>query len=191
MSKTAKRQALNQEWRLIQEQDFAFISDQNAALLLRTPRGARLLLLAILLFFCAAIYWAAYTEIEERVIGVGKVTPSQQLQVLQSLEGGIVADVLVNPGDVVNQGDVLLRIDNVQFESNLDEIAKKINILTAKKIRLTAQLDGVKPAFSPLLMQDIPSIVDQENQLFQQILTLSINLFFLTKVLPISIYVPT
>ncbi|MCP4881735.1 MAG: HlyD family type I secretion periplasmic adaptor subunit [Gammaproteobacteria bacterium] len=169
MSGSKHHRSLGREWKLIQEQDFAFISDRNAALLLRTPRGARLLLFVILLFFCTAIYWLAYTEIEELVIGSGKVIPSQQLQVLQSLEGGIVAQVLVNPGELVNQGDVLLRIDNTQFESNLGEISKKITILMASEVRLRAQLEGVEPVFSPWLRQDIPDIVSQENKLYRSL----------------------
>jgi adhesin transport system membrane fusion protein len=57
-------------------------------------------------------------------VGHGKVVPAKQLQVLQSLEGGIISEVFVRPGDIVAKGDILLKIDDTQFKADLQKHAR-------------------------------------------------------------------
>ncbi|MFM7970611.1 hypothetical protein ACF2JD_22340 [Aeromonas sp. A-5] len=72
-------------------------------MLLSTPTGARILLWCCFLFFMSAIVWAAWAELDEVTVGQGKVIPSRQLQVIQNLEGGIVKEIFVKEGDIVEK----------------------------------------------------------------------------------------
>ena len=94
----------------------------RAAAELHAPRGfAHLLLFVIAAFFVIFFAWASWAELDEVTRGEGKVIPSSQVQVVQNLEGGIVAGIAVREGAIVEQGEVLVRIDNVRAASELRE----------------------------------------------------------------------
>ena len=160
------KQAKKDDLELIDQQDFAFISQKSTALLLSSPKGARKLILIIFVFFIFAIYWAANAQIDEITKGDGKVISSKQLQKLQSLEGGIVSDVLISSGDRISKDDVLLVIDDTKFKSNLEEIRKKLLILEAQKQSLSSELKDEPLVFSADLINEIPVIAQQEMDFF-------------------------
>ena len=160
------KQAKKDDLELIDQQDFAFISQKSTALLLSSPKGARKLILIIFLFFIFAIYWAANAQVDEITKGDGKVISSKQLQKLQSLEGGIVSDVLISSGDRISKDDVLLVIDDTKFKSNLEEIRKKLLILEAQKESLSSELKDEPLIFSADLINEIPDITQQEMDFF-------------------------
>jgi len=162
MPKQAKKDDLG----LIDQQDFAFISQKSTALLLSSPKGARKLILIIFVFFIFAIYWAANAQIDEITKGDGKVISSKQLQKLQSLEGGIISDVLISSGDRISKDDVLLVIDDTKFKSNLEEIRKKLLILEVQKQSLSSELKDEPLVFSADLINEIPVIAQQEMDFF-------------------------
>lgn len=97
------------------------------------------LLLIILFGIIVFIVWAWITEIEEVTSGQGRVIPSGQLQVVQTLEGGIVRDILVSEGDLVKAGQVLIKIDDTGFSSTLGELREQENALVAERYRLRAE----------------------------------------------------
>ena len=105
----------------------------------RTHR-ARLVVRAALLIAAILIGWAAWAEVDEVTRGDARVVPSRQLQVVQSLDGGVVAEILVREGDVVEPGQLLLRIDETRATSGVRESA-------AQGIALRALAEGV--AFVP------------------------------------------
>ena len=89
---------------------------------LQGPRGfTHLLLVIVVAFFAIFFAWASWAELDEVTRGDGRVIPSRQVQVVQNLEGGIVAAIVVREGEIVEQGQVLLRIDNVRAASDLRE----------------------------------------------------------------------
>ena len=92
------------------EEDLAFMSDTASAVLLESPRGGRLILWMAFLFVAAALAWANWATLDEVTSGVGQVIPSKHIQVIQNLEGGILAELLVKEGDTVEQGQVLLKL---------------------------------------------------------------------------------
>ncbi|HKK05428.1 MAG TPA: biotin/lipoyl-binding protein, partial [Gammaproteobacteria bacterium] len=94
------------------EDDLGFMPETSAALLQDSPRGGRLILWIAVAFFAAAFTWAAFAKLDEVTRGVGRVIPSRQVQVVQSLDGGIVSDIDVKEGQIVDEGQVLLRIDS-------------------------------------------------------------------------------
>ena len=100
-------------------------------------------LLATMLALCAvALLWAAVTEIDEVVRGDAKVITQSQTQVVQNLEGGIVSEILVREGDVVERDQVLMRIDPTRFAAAYREGEQGAGALKAKVARLAAEAAG-------------------------------------------------
>ena len=118
------------------------------------------------MFFIFAIYWAANAQVDEITKGDGKVISSKQLQKLQSLEGGIISDVLISSGDRISKDDVLLVIDDTKFKSNLEEIRKKLLILEAQNQSFSSELKDEPLVFSADLINEIPVIAQQEMDFF-------------------------
>jgi len=150
----------------INQQDFDFISQRSTALLLSSPKGASKLIVIIFLFLAFAIYWAANAQIDEITKGDGKVVSSKQLQKLQSLEGGIVSEVLVSSGDKISKDDVLLVVDDTKFKSDLEEVRKKLRILEAQKESFLSELNDEPLIFSEDLSNELPVITKQEMDFF-------------------------
>ena len=151
---------------LVDQQDFDFISQRSTALLLSSPKGASKLIVIIFLFLAFAIYWAANAQIDEITKGDGKVVSSKQLQKLQSLEGGIVSEVLVSSGDKISKDDVLLVVDDTKFKSDLEEVRKKLRILEAQKESFSSELSDEPLIFSEELSNELPVITKQEMDFF-------------------------
>ncbi|WP_318474837.1 HlyD family type I secretion periplasmic adaptor subunit [Photobacterium leiognathi] len=96
------------------------------------------------LLVIAIITWAAYSKLEEVVVGDGKVVPTQAIQKIQSLEGGIIEQVLVSPGEQVKQGQTLLILDDTRFRTAFQESDEHFRTLQAQIKRLKAELETVK-----------------------------------------------
>lgn len=130
-------------------------------------RGSRALLWVSLLVIVALLTWASFGEVDEVVRGEGKVVPSRQVQVVQSLDGGIVKDILVHPGQNVEPGQLLLRIDSTRYSSSLGENHAEWLALTAKAARLQALATG-KPFEPPeAVMKESPGVVEMEKHVWE------------------------
>jgi adhesin transport system membrane fusion protein len=123
--------------------DAEFMSEVSAATLESAHRAGHSLLILSLAFFIAAGWWAYETNLDEVTRGEGKVIPSSKIQVIQNLEGGILADVMVAEGQVVEKDQVLLKIDDTRFSSSVRETELKYYELLARSSRLKAESDGV------------------------------------------------
>lgn len=119
-----------------------FANDVREALARRTNTGVWALLFAVLLLLGALIAWAYLAEIEEVTTGDGRVIPSSQIQVVESLEGGLVAEIFVKEGDVVDAGEPLVRIDDTDFAADLGELQKQRSALFIRARRLDAEAQG-------------------------------------------------
>ncbi len=84
------------------------------------------------------LVWSAFAHVEEVTRGEGRVVPSRQLQVVQSLDGGVVAEILVREGQQVEAGQLLLRIDETRATSGVRETAAEGFALQARVARLRA-----------------------------------------------------
>lgn len=96
------------------------------------------------LLVIAIITWAAYSKLEEVVVGDGKVVPTLAIQKIQSLEGGIIEQVLVSPGEQVKKGQTLLILDDTRFRTAFQESDEHFRTLQAQIKRLKAELKTVK-----------------------------------------------
>jgi len=148
--------------------DFAFANDVRAAVELRTPRTARMLLFATLALLIAGVVWANFAVLDEVKRGAGRVVPSRQIQVVQSLEGGIVGALDVHEGDIVKQDEVLARIDDTKFASELGEVRERRDAMAARVARLEAESQGLATPDFPAELQDrAPASVATELSVFQ------------------------
>ena len=148
--------------------DFAFANDVRAAAALRTPRTSRMLLVTFLAMLAAFLTWAHFAILDEVKRGNGKVVPSRQIQVVQTLEGGIVGDILVQEGAIVQQGQSLMRIDDTKFASEFGEIRERRAAMAARVARLDAEARGRDSvAFPDQLDQVVPAAVATENSVFK------------------------
>lgn len=150
----------------VSKEDLSYASSAAAAVLYQSPRGGQQLLWAIVLFIIAFIVWAAFAEIDEFTRGDGRVIPSRSVQMLQNLEGGIVAEVFVREGQRVKQGELLLRLDDLRFSSSLRETEVNKVQLQAKVARLKAEADGAAFPEAELLKAVPEDIVAVEKALF-------------------------
>lgn len=117
---------------------------------------------ALALFFI----WAHFAILDEVTVGTGKVTPLSRAQVIESLDGGIVDQLNVHEGNIVEKGQVLARLDPTRFRSNFGEAAAKARTLAASAERLRSELTGAPLRFSEQTLKE-PALVARETQLYQ------------------------
>ncbi|MFM2054104.1 MAG: hypothetical protein RL456_2141 [Pseudomonadota bacterium] len=132
----------------------------------RTARAQRIVRAAVLVVV-GLIVWAAFAEIDEVTKGEGRVIPSRQLQVVQSLDGGVVSEILVKEGQQVEAGQLLLKIDETRATSGVNESAAQAFALQVKEARLKALAEG--GSFKPPAGNGSPEearIVDEERNLY-------------------------
>ncbi len=141
-------------------------ADADWALLDQEPLRARALLHLSVIVLVSLVVWAAFAEIDEITRGQGKVIPSSQIQIVQSMDGGIVSEILVREGETVTPGQVLLRIDPTRFLSSLRENRSQFLALQAKAERLKALSEGRLFEPSAELLAEIPETVERERRLY-------------------------
>jgi len=135
------------------------------------PLRARFLLYVSLAVFVLLLIWASLAEVDEIARGEGKIVPSSQLQVIQSLDGGVVEEIYVKEGQDVNIGDVLIRVDSTRFSSSLAENQAQIFAITVKAMRLEALTQNKPFILSRELALGDASIIAQEMSLYNSTLS--------------------
>lgn len=118
------------------------------------------------LFLLTALIWAAFSEIDEVVRGEGKVIPSGQTKVLQHMEGGIVAEILVNEGDEVSMNQPIYRLEQASFTAESNEKDLEKVALQAKQHRLESLTYDKPLVFSAGFSEKYPQIVSNEMQIY-------------------------
>ena len=114
------------------------------------------------------IIWAANAPLDEVVRGPGKVVPSSQTQIIQSLEGGILSELPVWEGKEVEAGEVLARLSDYQFKGFFEETQSKVASLQTKLVRLTAESQlKTSVEFNPDICAGYEEVCLSEQQLFQ------------------------
>ena len=149
------------------QSDFAFANDVRAAVDLRTPRTARMLLAAAMALLVAFVTWAHFAVLDEVKRGNGKVIPSRQVQVVQSLEGGIVQAILVQEGAIVKAAQPLMTIADTKFAAELGEIRERRAAIAARVARLQAEAGGRTSLVFPDELREVsPRSVETEQSVF-------------------------
>ncbi len=143
-----------------------FVADADSTIIAQDPLRARKAVRAALLALAIFLLWAAIAQVDEITKGEGKAVSSRQLQVVQSLDGGIVREILVKEGDRVLEGQILVKIDTTRFLSSFNESRATYLALLAKAARLRAVADGVDFAPPPEVTQENPALAEQERLVY-------------------------
>src|SRR5260370_33482379 len=127
-----------------------------------------MLLVASLALLFTFVVWAHFAILDEVKRGAGRVVPSRQMQVVQSLEGGIVGTILVQEGAIVQRDQPLLQIADTKFASELGEIRERRGAMAARVARLAAEAQRRdKLTFPEQLYPTAANAVDNEKHAFE------------------------
>ena len=108
----------------------------------------------IILFFGVLGGWAAFSKLASAAIAPGELGFSTDRKTIQHLEGGIVAEIRVKDGDVVNPGDILIRLDRTQPQAIYDQVKARYYAILATESRLRAERDGEAAIVFPSPLDD-------------------------------------
>lgn len=133
----------------------------------RSPVRGSLLLLVIFTCLTVAALWAHFTELDDVVRADGRIVPSGDIQRIEATEPGVLLDVLVREGQVVETGTLLMEFDATQIDSELSQEQQRAYGLMARAQRLQAEIDGNDLRFEGRLLQEAPDVVRSETALFQ------------------------
>lgn len=117
-------------------------------------RVSRLLVYATLITMVAGLVWAGLFELDEITRAQGKVIPSSREQVIQSLDAGVLSELLVREGSAVQKDQVLLRIDDARSGAVFREAQEKYMALLALATRLRAEASNTGLKFPPELQKE-------------------------------------
>jgi adhesin transport system membrane fusion protein len=130
------------------------------------PASARFLLYLICIAFILLTIWAGFAPLDEVARGEGRVIPSNKLQLVQSYDGGMVEKINIREGQIVEEGDVLIKIDPTRFISSFRENQSKVQSLTAKVARLQALTRKEDLVFPDELVKQVPEAVAHERSIY-------------------------
>ena len=149
-----------------QEEVLAWASDADWARMDQEPLRARYLLRAIIVILTLLLIWAAFATVDEVTRGSGKVIPTRQVQVVQAVDGGVVAEILVREGQLVEKGQTLFRIDETRFVSSLRENRVQYLALLAKAARLRALAENTPFTLPAEVLKEDPALVEEERSMY-------------------------
>lgn len=152
----------------LNQKQLDLLDDASAAVLLTTPIRAKLLLWSCFLFFIVAFIWAAWAELDEVTRGDGKVIPSKQLQVIQNLEGGIVKEIFAREGQMVEEGQELLRIDDTRFRSDFGEKQQELISVQGDVARLRAEIASISVSNDTSLPWREQAVINEQPIIFPE-----------------------
>ena len=133
----------------------------------RLPLISHGILAVTVLAFSSAILWANYAELDEITRAEGKIIPSSRIQKVQNLEGGILSKILIREGDSVEEGQVLLQIDDTRFASSFRESEFSQKSIKAQRLRLQAELNETPFVPDQPTLQELGSAINDEIALYQ------------------------
>ena len=116
----------------------------------RAPRVSTSLLYLASAFVAACIVWASITKIKELTVANGQVKPVGSVQLVQHLEGGLIAEIKVSEGEIIEKGAPLVRLQPTAATSDLGQVEIRAANLSLQKERLTAQLEARPPKWGDL-----------------------------------------
>lgn len=130
-----------------------------------TSQSSRRIIFLSALALTGFVGWAAFTEIDQVSRAGGQVIPAGRIQIVQSSDGGVIADIAVKEGDRVRKGQVLVTLDRVRLAAAVDEGKAKVASLKTVKARIEAELFD-QPLVFPADVAEFPDFVANQRQLF-------------------------
>jgi len=143
-----------------------YMSEVDAALFRRGHPLAYIVSVATFLFFAVFVVWSGFAELDEVTRGNGQVIPSQRIQEISNLEGGMLAEMLVSENQIVDRDQVLARISNEQAASTVRDNLNKQAEAEVAIMRLEAERNGTELVFSKALEDEQLQIVTDQLALY-------------------------
>lgn len=132
------------------------------------PRGASRIIYLAAGAVVVFLVWAGFAPVDEIVRGEGQVVSSSRAQIVQNLEGGILAGLYVRQGDTVAKGQMLARLQDTKFRTAANELQNQIDALEIRRHRLEAQMQGATDFTVPeALAQRSPGLFASERALLK------------------------
>ncbi len=150
----------------VTQEEQSWSTDVNRAFVEQQPLRVHSLLYMVGFSVILLLIWSAFAEIDEVTRGEARVIPSQQVQIIQSQDGGVVQEIHIREGDIVEQGQLLINLDQTRSTSMLRESRAELLALRAKAERLTAVVENRDFEPSMELTEQIAEIIEQEHLLF-------------------------
>ena len=145
--------------RELEDAEIPYANEVDAARARKPRVGARLLSLSIGGFFLIMIVWAAWATLDEITHAEGSIISSQRTQAIQNLEGGILQEIMVREGEIVEKDTSLARLDNEVAASTYRDAVNKSLESFASITRLEAELARTEPAFPKNLVAQLEQAV--------------------------------
>jgi len=127
----------------VTQQDIEMADDVYGALLTQAPNVHKLTIWTLAALLICFVTWAYFAALDQVTSGEGKVIPSSQIQVIQSLDGGILEKLYVQEGVPVIKGQSLARIDDTRFQSDVNQQKQESDSVRANIIRLRSELSSI------------------------------------------------
>lgn len=147
--------------------DWNYANDIRDVIQTKPPRYTTNVIRIGLVLIIVALAWAYFATLEEVTRGDGRVVPSRQIQVVQAPEPGIVEKIFVREGDVVEQGQPLIEIDDTSFSSQLGEVRQRRWALMARVARLDSEAEERSLAFPQELVTEAPRLIAEEENVYR------------------------
>lgn len=141
-------------------ENLTFMNSVDAALHNTGHPMAYIVSLGVALFFILFLIWASFASLDEVTRGQGTVVPSQRVQVIQNLEGGVLENIPVQEGQIVEKGQTLAVIDNTGIRGTVDDMRVKVLEHRATIAHLEAETTNTGLVFPPDLIAEAPEIVE-------------------------------
>jgi adhesin transport system membrane fusion protein len=142
------------------------LPEVEKALIDDAPRIVRLTIWGVIAFFVFLLTWAHFAVIDEVTKGDGKAIPSSRIQKIQNLEGGIVAQIYVKEGQIVEAGAPLIRLDDTRFASNVGETEADRVAMELRVERLSAEVENRPLNITAQARKSVPSQAANEESLY-------------------------
>jgi adhesin transport system membrane fusion protein len=127
----------------VSQQDLEMADDVYGAMLTEVPSLHRLTIWAMAALTICFLIWAYFSALQQVTSGTGKVIPSTQVQIIQSLDGGVLQKLFVQEGMQVKKNQPIASIDDTRFRSDFAEQKQEVDSLRANVIRLRAELSSI------------------------------------------------
>lgn len=143
-----------------------YINENQLAVFNKSSITTSLIIYIGMALFILLLFWARFCVIDEITVGSGKVVPSSQIQVIQSLEGGLLKKIYVHEGEHIKSGQTLLQLDDTQFSAQLGEERSRYLTTLASIARLKAEINDQNIIDFPKQLADYPNIRKTEEAVF-------------------------
>lgn len=129
------------------------------------PAFVRPILYMIAALVVIFVIWAALTRMKEVARAPGEIIPSGSAKLVQHLDGGVVAEILTDERKLVEQGQVLVRMDGAQADAEYKQMKARLDALRLREERLMAFTDERKPDFVKLGIEQ-PSLISNQQEIY-------------------------